>query len=87
MASEPVQHQVPQVTVPHQDITPAQMQQDLLDFVTQRNFEEETQQPLTTETLISPTQQEFESIFQFLYHQLDQIYVFSKRITDYMPVL
>lgn len=63
------------------------MGQELMEFLTQRNFEMETKHSLTHKTMTSPTQKDFNMMFQFLYHQIDPAYRFQKNIDAEVPPL
>lgn len=56
------------------------IQQDVFDFLVNRNFETEMKHPLTSKTLKTPTQKDFVVIFQFLYKKVDPGYRFTKSI-------
>ncbi|GIZ37604.1 hypothetical protein CKM354_000104700 [Cercospora kikuchii] len=63
------------------------MGQELMEFLTQRNFELEMKHNLTHKTMTSPTQKDFNLMFQFLYHQIDPAYRFQKNIDAEVPPL
>lgn len=63
------------------------MGQEVLDFLTQRNFEQDTKHSLTHKSMTSPTQKDFNMMFQFLYHQIDPAYRFQKNIDAEVPPL
>ncbi|CAK3820249.1 kinetochore ndc80 [Lecanosticta acicola] len=65
----------------------ATMGQELMEFLTQRNFEMEMKHSLTHKTMSQPTQKDFSLIFQFLYHQVDPSYRFQKNIDAEVPPL
>ena len=67
--------------------TRAQMGQELMEFLTQRNFEMEMKHTLTHKTMTSPTQKDFNLMFQFLYHCIDPGYRFQKNIDAEVPPL
>ncbi|PSK55926.1 Kinetochore protein ndc80 [Elsinoe australis] len=67
--------------------TRAQMGQELMEFLTQRNFELEMKHTLTHKTMTSPTQKDFNLCFQFLYHCIDPAYRFQKNIDAEVPPL
>ncbi|PNS17128.1 Kinetochore protein ndc80 [Sphaceloma murrayae] len=67
--------------------TRAQMGQELMEFLTQRNFELEMKHTLTHKTMTSPTQKDFNLVFQFLYHCIDPAYRFQKNIDAEVPPL
>ena len=67
--------------------TQAVMGQELMEFLTQRNFEMEAKHTLTHKTLTSPTQKDFDKVFQFLYHQIDPAYRFQKSSDAEVPPL
>ncbi|KAK3076490.1 hypothetical protein LTS18_012869, partial [Coniosporium uncinatum] len=65
--------------------TRAQMAQELGDYLTQNNFEMETHHSLTNKSLSSPTQKDFNMMFQWLYRRLDPNYKFQKTIDQELP--
>ena len=66
----------------------AKIGQELLDYLTQNNFELEMKRSLGQNTLKSPTQKDFECTFQWLYHRIDPAYRFQKDIaTEVPPIL
>ncbi|KAI4126494.1 MAG: hypothetical protein LQ338_003713 [Usnochroma carphineum] len=63
----------------------AKIGQELLDYLTQNNFEMEMKHSLGQNTLKSPTQKDFNFIFQWLYHRIDPAYRFQKNIDAEVP--
>ncbi|KAL8661801.1 MAG: hypothetical protein Q9202_005298 [Teloschistes flavicans] len=63
----------------------AKIGQELLDYLTQNNFEMEMKHALGQNTLKSPTQKDFNFIFQWLYHRIDPAYKFLKNIDAEVP--
>jgi len=61
------------------------MAQELGDYLTQNNFEMETHHSLTNKSLSSPTQKDFNMMFQWLYRRLDPNYKFQKTIDQELP--
>ena len=59
--------------------------QELLEYLTHNNFEMEMKHSLTQNTLKSPTQKDFNYIFQWLYRRLDAGYKFQKNIDAEVP--
>lgn len=59
--------------------------QELLEYLTHNNFEMEMNHSLTHKTLRSPTQKDFNYIFQWLYRRLDPGYRFQKSIDAEVP--
>ncbi|KAL8937207.1 MAG: hypothetical protein Q9211_003803 [Gyalolechia sp. 1 TL-2023] len=59
--------------------------QELLDYLTQNNFEMEMKHSLGQNSLKSPTQKDFTFIFQWLYHRIDPAYRFQKNIDAEVP--
>lgn len=59
--------------------------QELLEYLTHNNFEMEMNHSLTQKTLRSPTQKDFNYIFQWLYRRLDPGYRFQKSIDAEVP--
>ena len=53
---------------------------ELLDYLTQNNFEMEMKRSLNQKSMVSPTQKDFEAIFQWLYRRIDPAYRFMKNI-------
>lgn len=56
-----------------------------MEYLTQHNFEMVMKHSLTQNTMKSPTQKDFNYMFQFLYHQLDPAYHFQKNIDAEVP--
>lgn len=67
--------------------TKAVMGQEVMEFLTQRNFEMEMKHTLTHRTMTSPTQKDFNTMFQFLYHCIDPSYRFQKSADQEVPPL
>ncbi|OXV06125.1 hypothetical protein Egran_06109 [Elaphomyces granulatus] len=66
----------------------ARIGQELLEYLTHNNFELEMKHSLNQNTLKSPTQKDFNYIFQWLYHRIDPGYKFQKSIeTEVPPIL
>ena len=63
----------------------AKIGQELLDYLSQNNFELDMKHSLSQNTLKSPTQKDFNNIFQWLYHRLDPAYKFIKNIDAEVP--
>ena len=61
--------------------------QDLLDYLTRNNFELETKRSLNQKSMTSPTQKDFEAIFQWLYRRIDPAYRFMKGIDFEGPAI
>lgn len=59
--------------------------QELLEYLTHNNFEMEMKHSLGQNTLRSPTQKDFNYIFQFLYHRIDPGYRFQKGMDAEVP--
>jgi kinetochore protein NDC80 len=59
--------------------------QELLEYLTHNNFELEMKHSLTQNTLKSPTQKDFNYIFQWLYRRIDPGYKFQKSIEAEVP--
>ncbi|EON65276.1 hypothetical protein W97_04514 [Coniosporium apollinis CBS 100218] len=64
-----------------------QMAAELLDYLTHNNFEMEMKHSLTQKAMTSPTQKDFNSMFQWLYHRIDPAYRFQKNIDAEVPPL
>ncbi|KAI4623183.1 hypothetical protein J4E83_004575 [Alternaria metachromatica] len=63
------------------------MAQELLEFLTQNNFEMESKHVLSAKAMTSPTQKDFNCMFQWLYNRIDPSYRFQKSIDQEVPVL
>lgn len=61
--------------------------QDLLDYLTRYNFEMEMKRSLGPKSMTSPTQKDFEAIFQWLYQRIDPAYRFMKAIDFEGPAI
>ncbi len=62
--------------------------QELSDYLTHNNFELEMKHSLTPNALKSPTQKDFNCIFQWLYRRIDPGYRFQKDMaTEVPPIL
>ncbi|KAJ5601462.1 hypothetical protein N7510_010996 [Penicillium lagena] len=59
--------------------------QELLEYLTHNNFELEMKHSLGQNTLRSPTQKDFNYIFQWLYHRIDPGYKFLKSMDSEVP--
>ncbi|KAI9738974.1 MAG: kinetochore-associated Ndc80 complex subunit ndc80 [Claussenomyces sp. TS43310] len=59
--------------------------QELLDYLTNYNFEMEMKHMLSQNTIRSPTQKDFNYMFQWLYHRIDPSYRFLKNIDQEVP--
>lgn len=59
--------------------------QELLDYLSQHNFEMEMKHMLSQNTVRSPTQKDFNFMFQWLYHRIDPSYRFLKNIDAEVP--
>lgn len=63
----------------------ARISQEILEYLTQNNFELEMKHSLTQNTLKSPTQKDFNYIFQWLYKRIDPSYRFQKNMDSEVP--
>jgi kinetochore protein NDC80 len=63
------------------------MAQELLEYLTQNNFEMESKHVLSAKAMTSPTQKDFNCMFQWLYNRIDPSYRFQKSIDQEVPVL
>jgi kinetochore protein NDC80 len=63
----------------------ARIGQELLEYLTHNNFELEMKHSLGQNTMKSPTQKDFNYIFQWLYHRVDPAYKFQKNIDAEVP--
>lgn len=59
--------------------------QELLEYLVQHNFEMEMKHTLSQNSLKSPTQKDFNYMFQWLYHRIDPSYRFLKNIDQEVP--
>jgi kinetochore protein NDC80 len=67
--------------------TRAQMAQELLEYLSHNQFEMESGHSLSPKSMTSPTQKDFNCMFQWLYHRIDPSYRFQKSIDQEVPVL
>lgn len=63
----------------------ARIGQELLDYLSQHNFEMEMKHTLSQNIIKSPTQKDFNYMFQWLYHRIDPSYRFLKNIDQEVP--
>jgi kinetochore protein NDC80 len=63
----------------------ARLSQELLDYLTQNNFELEMKHSLTQNSVKSPTQKDFTLMFQWIYRRIDPGYKFQKSIDTEVP--
>jgi kinetochore protein NDC80 len=63
----------------------AKIGQELLDYLVQHNFEMEMKHMLSQNIIKSPTQKDFNYMFQWLYHRIDPSYRFQKNIDQEVP--
>lgn len=63
----------------------ARIGQELLEYLTTNKFELEMKHSLGQNTLRSPTQKDFNYIFQWLYHRIDPGYKFQKAMDAEVP--
>ena len=63
----------------------ARIGQELMEYTVQNNFEMEAKYILSQNFLKSPTQKDFISVFQWLYHRIDPSYKFQKNIEQEVP--
>lgn len=61
--------------------------QELLEYLAQHNFEMDMKHSLSQNIIKSPTQKDFNYIFQWLYHRIDPSYRFLKNIDQEVPPL
>jgi kinetochore protein NDC80 len=67
--------------------TRTQMAQELLEYLTHNNFEMESKHVLSNKAMSSPTQKDFNCMFQWLYNRIDPSYRFQKSIDQEVPIL
>ena len=85
-AQGPIPASAPQDPRPLRNSTyQAKIGQELLDYLTQNNFELEMKHSLRQNMLKSPTTNDFNMVFQWLYHRLDPAYRFQKTIDVEVP--
>ncbi|KAH8897021.1 putative kinetochore protein NDC80 [Thozetella sp. PMI_491] len=65
----------------------AKIGQELLEYLAQHNFEMEMKHMLSQNIIKSPTQKDFNYMFQWLYHRIDPSYRFQKNIDQEVPPL
>ena len=63
----------------------ARIGQELLDYLVQHNFEMEMKHVLSQNIVKSPTQKDFNYMFQWLYHRIDPSHKFQKNIDQEVP--
>ncbi|GAP91239.2 putative kinetochore protein NDC80 [Rosellinia necatrix] len=63
----------------------ARIGQELLDYLSQHNFEMDMKHTLSHNIIKSPTQKDFNYMFQWLYHRIDPSYRFLKNIDQEVP--
>jgi kinetochore protein NDC80 len=61
--------------------------QELLEYLAQHNFEMDMKHSLSQNIIKSPTQKDFNFMFQWLYHRIDPSYRFQKNIDQEVPPL
>lgn len=61
--------------------------QELVEYLAQHNFEMEMNHKLSDNFTKSPTQKDFNYVFQWLYHRIDPSYRFQKNIDQEVPPL
>ncbi|KAJ4386994.1 kinetochore-associated Ndc80 complex subunit ndc80 [Neurospora sp. IMI 360204] len=61
--------------------------QELLEYLAKNNFEMEMNHKLSDNFTKSPTQKDFNYLFQWLYHRIDPSYRFQKNIDQEVPPL
>ncbi|MCJ1358715.1 MAG: kinetochore-associated Ndc80 complex subunit ndc80 [Icmadophila ericetorum] len=84
----------PVLAVPPRDVRPlkepqyrAKLGQELLDYLTQNNFEMDTKHPLGQNTFKSPTLKDFTIVFQWLYHRIEPAHRFQKPLDTELPII
>lgn len=63
----------------------ARIGQEVLDYMVQNNFEMEMKHVLSQNVVKSPTQKDFNYMFQWLYHKIDPSHRFQKNIDQEVP--
>ena len=84
----------PILAVPPRDVRPlkdpqyrARIGQELLDYLTQNNFELDTKHTLGQNTFKSPTLKDFTIVFQWLYHRIEPAHRFQKPLDQELPAI
>ncbi|KAF1812961.1 hypothetical protein P152DRAFT_449054 [Eremomyces bilateralis CBS 781.70] len=67
--------------------TRAQMAHELMEYLSENNFEMDMKYSLSAKAFTSPTQKDFNCMFQWLYKRLDPSYRFLKSIDAEVPPL
>lgn len=62
-----------------------QLGQELLDYLTRNNFEMDMKHSLSQNSMVSPTQKDFNMMFQWLYQRIDPNYRFYRNIDQEVP--
>lgn len=65
----------------------SQMAGELMEYLTQHNFEMDMKHSLSHKSMTSPTQKDFNCMFQWLYKRIDPSYRFQKNIDAEVPPL
>ena len=65
----------------------AKMADELSEYLSRNNFEMEMMHSLNQKSFTSPTQKDFNYMFQWLYHRIDPTYRFSGKIDADVPAL
>ncbi|KAF4967620.1 hypothetical protein FZEAL_10513, partial [Fusarium zealandicum] len=63
----------------------ARIGQEILEYMVQNNFELEMKHTLSQNVIKSPTQKDFNYMFQWLYHRIDPSHKFQKNIDQEVP--
>jgi kinetochore protein NDC80 len=63
------------------------MAHELMEYLSHNNFEMEAKHSLSAKSMTSPTQKDFNCMFQWLYHRIDPAYRFQKSIDQEVPIL
>ncbi|OAR00795.1 hypothetical protein LLEC1_07252 [Akanthomyces lecanii] len=63
----------------------ARVGQELMEYMTHNNFELEMKHVLSPNVMRSPTQKDFNYMFQWLYHRIDPSHRFQKNIDQEVP--
>lgn len=67
--------------------TRRQFADELLEYLTQNNFEMEAKHTLSPKCMTSPTQKDFDCMFKWLYHRIDPSYKFQGKVDQEAPIL
>lgn len=67
--------------------TRQQMAHELMEYLSNHNFENEARHQLTGKSMTSPMQKDFNTMFQWLYKRIDPGYKWQKSVEQELPIL